>query len=418
MTSAKKIILVVDDELELERLIKQRLRKRIRTQELDFLFAHNGSEALDILKSLKRIDLILTDINMPEMDGLTLLGFIPEVDPTLKAVVVSAYGDMKNIRTAMNRGAFDFLTKPIDFQDLEITINKTLKFVAQVREQQHQIRQAHKQRQLYLQELIKAKEIAEKANYAKSQFIANMSHEFRTPLNIIIGNSELLQARAQKSDPEYFIPRLEKIQNSSWHLLNLFNDILDLSKMEVGELEIHEEKTDISSLIEELITNVRPLLEKNNNTLEVIYWNHPGRILTDPTKMRQILLNLLNNACKFTEHGTVKLIVKKSDGTAEIDDQFNLESTITSDFGQHQITKPSITFQVSDTGIGISPEQHSKIFEPFTQVDESDTRKYGGAGLGLAIAKKLCHLMAGQITVDSELGKGATFTVSLPIEWV
>ena len=140
MTKAK--ILIVDDELELERLIKQRLKKHIRAKEFELLFAHNGKEALEKLQSEQAIEMVLTDINMPEMDGLTLLGLLPEIDQTLKAVVVSAYGDMSNIRTAMNRGAFDFLVKPIDFDDLKVTIQKTLKFVKQLRKQQQQLQEA------------------------------------------------------------------------------------------------------------------------------------------------------------------------------------------------------------------------------------------------------------------------------------
>jgi two-component system, sensor histidine kinase len=240
-----------------------------------------------------------------------------------------------------------------------------------------------------------AKENAEQASKAKSEFLAKMSHEFRTPLNAIIGYSELLKDEMEGTQEINYLPDLDRIHTAARHLLALISDILDISKIEAGRMDLHVEIFDVQQIIDEVLSTMRDMVEKNGNQLTVKYENDLGLMMNDPVKLRQILLNLIGNAGKFTQNGQVELHAFR----------FTEEES------------NWLCFRVKDTGIGISPEDQKKLFTTFTQADGSTTRKYGGTGLGLAITQRFVQMMGGQITVESTPGKGSTFELRLPVEF-
>lgn len=244
---------------------------------------------------------------------------------------------------------------------------------------------------------IKARKKAEEASQAKSTFLANMSHELRTPLNAVIGYSELLQDEADELPDikDIFVPDLKKIHTAGRNLLELINGVLDISKIESGKMEVYSETFDVGQMIADIPEIVTPLIDKNGNTLEIRCDQNIGTMNSDVLKIRQAIFNLLSNAAKFTDQGNIVLSVEK----------------------RRQNSQEMMVFVVSDTGIGMTPDQQDKVFNPFSQADASTTRKYGGTGLGLSITEQFCGLLGGSINVKSKAGEGTSFTIFLPVNY-
>ncbi|MCB0525725.1 MAG: response regulator, partial [Saprospiraceae bacterium] len=368
-------ILVVDDQPMFERLIRNMFRDQIDDGLYEFVFALNGKEALDALAQNKAIDMVLSDINMPQMDGLTFLGKVKEVRPGLKVVMVSAYGDMPNIRKAMNFGAYDFIPKPIEFEDLEATIQKTL-------QESSILKQAEKAR-----ELADENEQLQALDQLKSRFFTNISHEFRTPLTVISGMAEQILENEGKWPKNEGIT----IRRNSNILLDLVNQILDLRKLEAGKVEAKLIQSDIIAYLKYIVDSFYYFAERKDIQFQFDADVEKLVIDFDPEKLLRIVSNLLSNAIKFTpEGGRISLHVTSG--------------------------AQNLIIRVQDTGVGMSQDDLSNIFERYFQVLPENKASVGteGTGIGLALAKQLTELLGWEISVESEKGKGSMFQLSLP----
>jgi len=367
----KPIVLVVDDNQTNLSFLGETLRNNFQV-----ILAKNGRQGLSLAQEY-RPDLILLDVTMPEWDGYETCHYLKQDANLAKIPVlfISALHRPEHKLKAFEAGGVDYVEKPFQEQELLARVNTHIEL--------YRLRQ----------DLEKAKEVAETASRTKSQFLANMSHELRTPMNAIIGYAEMLKEDAQDLGVPECISDLDRVVASGKHLLTLINDILDLSKIEAGKMELYLETINVEQLLQEIEATVQPLIANKSNQLLVRYLNSLGNIEADLTKTRQILLNLLGNAAKFTEHGTIRLEAMRKE------------------VNRHQW----IYVRVSDDGIGMTVEQQKKLFQPFTQVDASTTRRFGGTGLGLTIVKKFIDMMGGSISVSSTFGQGSAFTIHLPV---
>ena len=365
-------VLAVDDEPQIERLLRQRLRREIRKGKFKLSFAFSAEEALQKLKGEGPFDLVLTDINMPDKDGLALLKEIKQEWNNQQVIIVSAYGDMKNIRTAMNLGAFDFITKPIDFEDLKITIEKTAKGAELIKKGEQAEELAHENERLLT------------VDQLKNQFFTNIAHEFRTPLTVIKGMSEQMEGDAQKWSNKA-VPLIKK---NTHQLLDLVNQVLELRKLASGTLPVHWIQSDIIPYLYYIAESYTFLAESKDIQLNTRSSISEWVMDYDPDKLLRIVSNLLSNAIKFTSvGGRINLIVSEE--------------------------KDQLGITVSDTGRGIPQEQQKYIFDPFYQSDEKDAQQ--GTGIGLAIVQQMTQLLGGFIILESAPGEGTTFRVMLPV---
>ncbi|MFQ3617836.1 MAG: response regulator [Cyanobacteriota bacterium] len=406
-------VLVIDDEAVTRLLVARHLQGRVAS----VTTVDNGQEGLELLQN-QPFDLVLLDIIMPGLSGVQTLEKM-KADPALQSIpvlMISAADDLDNVVRCIELGAEDYLLKPLNTVLLQARTGACL-----------ERKWLRDQEQSYLRQLQTEKESAEAANRAKSVFLANMSHELRTPLNAIIGYSEIMQEDLQAEGITHLIPDLRKIRTSGQHLLGIINDILDISALEAGTVSLNLETVVLNPLLQEVVNTVRPLVLEHGNTLQVQCPDHLGTMYSDLSKVRQILVNLLSNAAKFTEQGSIVLTVAVrgqeaagwEDGESFAAERFAAESVESGKFAVEGAFPGSggafVEFRVSDTGIGIAPLQREKIFQPFAQGDESFTRRYGGTGLGLSISYRYCEMLGGSISVESEPARGSTFTLRLPL---
>lgn len=369
----KTKILLVDDEDDLEALFEQLFRRQIQNGVYEFIYARDGLEALTVIEQQPDIAVVLSDINMPGMDGLTLLTKLPDINPIIRTVMVTAYGDMSNIRTAMNRGAFDFVTKPVNFKDLEVTIEKTIRSANQLRETAE----------------LKA------VDEMKTRFFTNITHELRTPLTLIVSPVDKLLETADL--PILYQQQLSTVRRNAHQLLRLINQLLDISKLEAQQMDLVNEVGDLPSFVEQVVDLFHPSTEIKQLTLTYDTNLPPGNYLFDAAKWEKILYNLVSNAIKFTETGGIRVQLTEIPSGARL--------------------------TVSDTGIGIPADKLPHIFNRFYQVDNARVRRYEGTGIGLALVYELTARLGGAIVVQSRVEggtgqPGTQFTLEIPIQRV
>lgn len=392
-------VLVVDDD----HAVRLYVTRQLQQYQYAVTAVANGREALALLRS-QPFNLVLLDVIMPELDGYQVLTQI-KADPGLQSIpviMISSMDDLDHAIRCIEKGAEDYLAKPLNQILLRARIHASL-----------ERKRLHDQEQAYLRQLQSEKDAAEAAHRAKSAFLANMSHELRTPLNAIIGYSEMLQEDLQAEGAVDYLTDLEKIHTSGKHLLHLIDSILDLAKIEAGKMELHLEPIELSTLVEQIIEEINPLVTGKGNILQASVPSISTVLCADLSKLRQILLNLLSNANKFMEAGKIYFTVEEYHT-----EQSQTASASLTSLPPCLVSPSSIStwvqFKISDTGIGMTPIQMEQVFQAFAQADDSTTRKHGGAGLGLTIARRFCQLMGGDILVESEVGKGSTFTVWMP----
>lgn len=386
-----RLLLIEDDEDDY--VLVRDLLGDVQTTRYAIEWADNYDDGLARLRTLQP-DVCLLDFNLDGRTGLDLLHEANARGCDVPIIFLTGQASREFDVEAMRSGAADYLVKgEYTPAHLERTIRYAIErsnTLSTLRELNEGLRLAHTQ--------------AMRASHAKSMFLATMSHEFRTPLNAILGYSELIEEELT-SDDEFEIPLLltdlRKISHAGRHLLALVNDILDLGKIEAGKFDIIGETFAIEPFLGEQISALRPLAERNSNTLQIEFEGSLGDVHLDPVRLRQAVLNVLSNACKFTQNGVVTLRARRFVGVMG---------------GQGEQESEIVELTIHDTGIGMTAEQLQRLFISFSQADSTITRRFGGSGLGLSICRRLCRLMGGEVFAESEFGRGSKFRLVLPVD--
>lgn len=385
-------ILVVDDIAANRNL----LRETLEAQGYEVLLANDGVQALKVVGRV-RPDIILLDVNMPGLNGYEVCQKLKAESDTAKipVIFITANDDADSLVRGFEAGGVDFVSKPFKNQEVLARVKTHLSI--------HTLTRSFAEKNRELEDEVArrtaAEEAANEANEAKSRFLAFISHEMRAPLNAVIGFSEELTGMLS-SDPDSGSYEADRIRRAAAHLLGLINNLLDLSKIEAGKMPLLLEDLDPAEVAEDARRDAEPLAARNENSIGIESSLSIPTIRADKTKLRQVLINLLGNACKFTRSGVIQIRLRD----------------VAADGGPaDKILPPDrIQISVSDSGIGMTPDEMNGLFKPYQQASDTTAREYGGTGLGLAISRQICRLMGGDLTVSSEKGKGATFTATIP----
>jgi signal transduction histidine kinase len=344
-----------------------------------------GTEALEVIKD-GNFNVIITDIKLPDVGGMSVLELAKEINPDVAVVIMTGYASVETAVNAVNEGAYAYFVKPVNMDEMKTAIVNALRQQKLSRENKRLVDDLQRSNKL----LFEANRQLRAATEAKSIFLAHMSHELRTPLNAVIGFSDLLIGGIAGKINNKQRQCLEDILSSGKHLLSLINDILDLSKVEAGKIDIRPESLRLADVVDDAVTTVKTMIDESKHKLAVSIAEDLPPVYGDRNRLKQILLNLLSNAIKFTPDGG----------------KLYLETSREDDF-----CKVSMV----DNGIGIRKEDQTCIFEPFTQLDTQPGERKQGTGLGLALTKQLVELLGGKIWVESEYGKGSQFSFTIPL---
>jgi len=345
----------------------------------------SGTEALQTMRD-RYYDIIITDIRLPDADGMEILELAKEINPDVAVIMMTGYASVETAVNAVNEGAYAYFVKPADMDEMKTAIVNALRQQALSRENKRLVDVLQQSNRL----LSEANEHLQQATQAKSDFLAHMSHELRTPLNAIMGFSELLLdgGPGELKDEQKLC--LNDILSSAKHLLYLINDVLDVSKVEARKLDLKQGKLNLSEVASDVVSTLKPLIDDRGHALTISVSQDLPEVFADKSRLMQVLFNLLSNAIKFTPAGgKIELTARVSDGMCEV--------------------------AVADNGIGIKKEMQSWIFEPFTQIKDSRGGRKEGTGLGLTLAKRLVEMGGGEMWLESEYGKGSKFTFTVPL---